>query len=196
MRSRATSINHPEAHLSLETKAETVFIQKLALWVYHPKEMGLSPLSPGRVKSTVLRQGARSSPSLHTAQISAMQREQNRAACFPVSSSCNHEFYLLKGSQGPREKQSVIAQEASSQRCNFWLAGVNGGSKLTDIEMGWALVHMPVQEEVGGDSFCGWTNSLALWDWTGQSPPSPSLNSLIFRVNTDKCPLFSPYGYT
>lgn len=42
-----------------------------------------------------------------------------RAACFPVSSSCNHEFYLLKGSQGPREKQSVIAQEASSQRCNF-----------------------------------------------------------------------------
>lgn len=119
-----------------------------------------------------------------------------RAACFPVSSSCNHKFYLLKGSQGPREKQSVIAQEASSQRCNFWLAGVNGGSKLTDIETGWALVHMPMQEEVGGDSFHGWTNSLALWDWTGQSPPSPSLNSLVFRVNTDKCPLFSSYGYT
>lgn len=40
-----------------------------------------------------------------------MQRERNGAACFPVSSSCNHEFYLLKGSRAPREKQPVIAQE-------------------------------------------------------------------------------------
>lgn len=92
------------------------FSQKFTLRVYRDDPLPhFSPPSSGGGRSMGGRQGARSSPSPPSTDPCAhrrvMQRERNGAACFPVSSSCNHEFYLLKGSWGPGEKHSVIAQE-------------------------------------------------------------------------------------